>query len=172
MAEVHECSELEAPLDARLLTMLRFVKESLFDATREQLFAFHQRPDAFALLLPPWEETRVIRPPRSLEVGTRVIVQTKLGPIWITIEAEHVAYVENERFEDVMRRGPFVHWHHKHLFLARGAQCLLRDEIEYALPLGPLGRLFGAPIARAKLERLFAYRHEVTARVLAEQPAT
>jgi hypothetical protein len=45
---------------------------------------------------------------------------------------------------------------------------LLRDEITYALPLGALGQLFGAPIARAKLERLFAYRHEVTARALAQ----
>jgi hypothetical protein len=148
--------------------MLSFVKESVLDATREQVFAFHQRPDAFALLLPPWEETRVIQPPTSLEVGTRVVVQTKLGPIWFTIEAEHVAFVQNERFEDVMRRGPFSHWHHKHLFLERGTRCLLRDEITYALPLGALGQLVGAPIARAKLERLFAYRHEITARALAQ----
>ena len=59
--------------------MLSFVKESLLDATREQVFAFHQRPDAFALLLPPWEETRVIQPPSSLEVGTRVVVQAERG---------------------------------------------------------------------------------------------
>lgn len=148
--------------------MLTFVKESLLDASRERVFAFHQRPDAFALLLPPWEQTRIITPPKSLAVGTRVVVQTKLGPVWFTIEAEHVAYVENERFEDVMRKGPFVHWHHKHLFFERGERCLLRDEIEYALPLGLLGRWFGAPIARHKLERLFAFRHEVTARALAE----
>lgn len=147
--------------------MLTFVKESLLDATPAQVFAFHQRPDAFTLLLPPWEETRVIRPPTSLEVGTRVLMKTKLGPFWFTIEAEHVACVHNERFEDVMRRGPFAHWHHKHLFLARGAQCLLRDEVEYVLPLGPLGQLFGAPIARHKLERLFTFRHEVTRRALA-----
>lgn len=149
--------------------MQKFVKESLLDATREQVFAFHQRRDAFALLLPPWEETRVLVPPTSLDVGTRVVVQTKIGPLWFTIEAEHVAYVENERFEDVMRKGPFAHWHHKHLFLAHGQQCLLRDEIEYALPLGVLGNLFGAPIARRKLERLFAFRHEVTMREVAQR---
>lgn len=144
--------------------MHKFVKESLLDATREQVFAFHQRADAFTLLLPPWEQTRVLKPPTSLEVGTQVVLQTKVGPLWFTIEAEHVAYVENERFEDVMRRGPFARWHHKHLFFARGQQCLLRDEIAYELPLGTLGNVFGAPIARAKLERLFAFRHEVTAR--------
>ena len=41
---------------------------------------------------------------------------------------------------------------------------LLTDDIEYELPLGPVGRLFGGPIARAGLDRLFAFRHEVTRR--------
>jgi ligand-binding SRPBCC domain-containing protein len=144
--------------------MLHFVKESLIDASRERVFAFHQRPDAFALLQPPWENTRIIQPPTSLASGTRVVLETKVGLFWVTIEAEHVAYVENERFEDVMRRGPFAHWHHKHLFIAHGSQCILRDEIDYELPLGPLGRLFGARFAQHKLERMFAFRHEVTAR--------
>jgi ligand-binding SRPBCC domain-containing protein len=147
--------------------MQHFIKETLLDATCQQVFAFHRRPDAFALLQPPWEETRILRPPTSLDVGTRVVLQTKIGPFWTTIEAEHVAYVENERFEDVMHRGPFAHWHHKHLFIAQCQRCLLRDEIAYALPLGLLGRVFGAPVARHKLERLFAFRHEVTAREVA-----
>lgn len=152
--------------------MEHFVKESLLDAPCERVFAFHERPDAFALLQPPWEKTRIIRPPRSLKVGTVVVLKTKLGPLWITIEAEHVAYVQNERFDDVMRRGPFAHWHHKHLFSARGGQCLLRDEIEYALPLGALGELLGAAFVRRKLERLFTFRHALTARELARGEAT
>jgi ligand-binding SRPBCC domain-containing protein len=112
----------------------------------------------------PWENTRILKPPTGLEVGTRVLLQTKVGPFWTTIEAEHVAYVENQRFEDVMHKGPFAYWHHKHLFSARGQQCLLRDEIDYELPLGVLGRVFGGHFARRKLERMFAFRHEVTSR--------
>jgi ligand-binding SRPBCC domain-containing protein len=147
--------------------MSEFAKETWIDAPRELVFAFHQRPDAFALLLPPWEKSRVLRPPTSLEVGTLVVVETKLGPLWVRIEAEHVVYVPNERFEDVMRKGPFARWHHRHLFVAQGAGCLLRDEITYELPLGALGRTFGGAFARQKLERMFAYRHVVTAREVA-----
>jgi ligand-binding SRPBCC domain-containing protein len=40
--------------------------------------------------------------------------------------------------------------------------CMLEDAIEYELPLGALGQLLGAPIARRTLKRLFAYRHAVT----------
>jgi len=42
--------------------------------------------------------------------------------------------------------------------------CVLEDTIEYELPLGGLGRLFGRPFVQRKLKRLFAYRHAVTRR--------
>ena len=148
--------------------MSEFVKESLIEASRELVFAFHQRPDAFSLLLPPWEKTRILQPPASLDVGTRVVLATRIGPLWTRIEAEHVFYAPNERFDDVMRKGPFARWHHKHLFLPHPRGCLLRDEVTYELPLGALGRVFGGAYAKHKLERLFAFRHEVTAREVAK----
>jgi ligand-binding SRPBCC domain-containing protein len=60
-------------------------------------------------------------------------------------------------------RGPFARWEHTHIFEADGPDaCYLEDRIEYALPLGFLGRwLLGAFIER-KLQRLFEYRHRVT----------
>ena len=68
-------------------------------------------------------------------------------------------------FADRMVRGPFASWLHKHVVTPRGPEeSLLTDDIEYELPLGPVGRLFGGPIARAGLDRLFAFRHEVTRR--------
>ena len=40
--------------------------------------------------------------------------------------------------------------------------CLLEDAIDYALPLGLVGRLLGQPFMQRKLRRLFAYRYAVT----------
>jgi uncharacterized protein (TIGR01777 family) len=48
---------------------------------------------------------------------------------------------------------------------------MLVDDVRYALPLGPLGRLFGGRATRRKLERMFAYRHRVTAGDLARHHA-
>ena len=141
-----------------------FVKESVIPASVEAVFAFHERPDAFALLQPPWERAQILVPPQSLEVGTVVRLRTKLGPLWIDIVAEHVAYEKNRRFEDVMTQGPFAKWHHKHLFFAAADGCRLRDEIEYEPPLGVLGR-WAAPVAVIpRLRRMFDYRHQVTRR--------
>jgi ligand-binding SRPBCC domain-containing protein len=42
------------------------------------------------------------------------------------------------------------------------AACFLEDSILYALPFGALGRWVGGPLVRARLEKMFSYRHRVT----------
>ena len=110
---------------------MRFVHESVIPASVAEVFAFHERPDAFALLQPPWERVEILVPPRGLEVGTRVELRSRVGPFWIPIVAEHVGYEKNARFEDVMVKGPFARWHHRHLFFEHPDGCRLRDEIDY-----------------------------------------
>jgi hypothetical protein len=142
---------------------MRFVKESVIGASAEKVFAFHEAPDAFERLQPPWQTTRILQPPTSLEVGTRVVLKIKVGPLWQTLVVEHVEYEPGRMFADRMVEGPFAGWLHKHIVTHRGPdQCVLTDDIEYELPLGILGRVFGGPFARRNLERMFEYRHEVT----------
>ena len=144
---------------------MRFIKESLIEASAETVFAFHEAPDAFARLQPPWQKIEILRAPSSLAVGTRVVLRTKIGPLWQTIEAEHVAYEPGRMFADTMTKGPFARWLHKHTVTPRGPhQSTLTDDIDYELPLGRLGRVFGGAFARHQLERLFAFRHDVTRR--------
>jgi ligand-binding SRPBCC domain-containing protein len=142
---------------------MRFVKESVIDASAERVFAFHEAPDAFERLQPPWQTTKIIRPPSSLEVGTRVELKIKVGPFWQKLVAEHVAYEPGKMFADRMVEGPFSSWMHRHIVTPKGPnQSVLTDDIEYELPLGWLGRLFGGGFARRNLERMFDYRHQVT----------
>jgi hypothetical protein len=144
---------------------MRFLKQSRLGASAATLFAFHEQKDAFERLQPPWQKTVIVTPPSSLAVGTRVVLRTKVGPFWQTIEAEHIAYEPGRMFADRMLRGPFASWVHKHIVTPEGPrEATLTDEIEYELPLGALGRVFGGGFARRELERLFAYRHEVTRR--------
>ena len=59
---------------------MRFVKESTINASAQKVFEFHEAPDAFERLQPPWQTTRIVQPPTSLQVGTQVILQVKVGP--------------------------------------------------------------------------------------------
>jgi ligand-binding SRPBCC domain-containing protein len=155
---------------------MNFVRETLVRATPRQLYEFHALPDAFERLQPPWEQVQVVEPPSSLEAGTVVIARTRVGPLWVTIEAEHVACTppssENAEcgFEDVMHGGPFKRWHHRHRFLPHPEGAILRDEIEYEPPLGPLGRLADPWAIRPRLERMFAYRHRITREAVERVP--
>jgi len=150
---------------------VRFLSETVIAADAATVFAFHERPDAFELLLPPWQTSRIIQPPTSLRVGTRVILRTKIGPLWQTIEAEHVEYEAGRMFADRMTKGPFKSWLHRHIVTPLGDhESRLTDDITYELPLGVLGRVFGGGFARRELERLFEYRHRVTKEACERRP--
>lgn len=130
------------------------------------LFGFHERADALARLTPPWEPSEVLVPPRSLEVGTVVVLRTHLGPLPMRLEAEHVHYERGVEFRDRMRRGPFAHWLHRHRFFDEGDASVLVDDVTYALPFEPFSAPADALVVRPRLARLFAYRHAETARAL------
>ncbi|HEX5707868.1 MAG TPA: SRPBCC family protein [Pyrinomonadaceae bacterium] len=141
-----------------------FQKESLIRAAPERVFAFHELPDALARLTPPWESARVLEAAPSLRVGARAVVETRVLGIFKSLwVAEHTAYDPPRMFEDVQRRGPFRAWRHTHLFRPTDdGATILRDEVEYEPPLGPVGRALAPLLVERRLERLFAYRHEVT----------
>ena len=56
----------------------RFVRTLELPVPVAILWAFHERPDAFARLQPPWENAEVIELPRSLEVGAPYLVMDLL----------------------------------------------------------------------------------------------
>ncbi len=144
--------------------MARFTRTLEVAAPATKLWAFHERPDAFALLTPPWENVEIVQPPTSLQVGTRVIIRQHLGPLSVTLTAEHVEYEPGRMFADRMSGGPVKSWLHRHIVEPTKTGSRLTDDIEYELRGGALGQAVAGRYAERRLERMFAYRHEVTRR--------
>ncbi len=141
----------------------RFVRRTRIAAPAEDVFRWHSRPGAFERLTPPWESVRVMEHTGGIENGARVVLRMGAGPFGVHWVAEHRDYIEGRQFRDVQVEGPFARWEHTHLVEPDGAAaCFLEDRIDYALPLGPLGAAAGGAIARARLARMFAYRHRIT----------
>lgn len=142
---------------------MKFTKESVINATPERVFSFHELPDAFARLVPPWEDAKVIQMADISVIGSRAIIETKIfGLITSRWVAEHTVYDPPHLFEDVQISGPFKRWRHRHKVEAHADGTLLIDEIEYEPPFSILGAL-AAPFAIVpNLEKMFDYRHEVT----------
>src|SRR5882762_4942129 len=136
-----------------------FSRTTELDQSFRTVFAWHERPGAFARLLPPWERSEAIIDHGTLASGTRVKFRTRIGPFWSTWEAEHRDYVEDRQFRDVQISGPFAEFDHLHRVDGRGSgACALTDEVHYRLPLGFLGRWVAGRYVRTRLERMFTYR--------------
>jgi len=139
-----------------------FVHRGVFRCTPEALFAFHERPDALALLSPKGGLVRVVKLPASLHVGEEAVLRMGLGPLRVTWTARHTAYEPPHRFVDEQVSGPFRKWVHEHRVAPHPDGAELVDSIDIELPAGALGRSLGWPVVRRMLEGAFAERHRVT----------
>ena len=139
------------------------------DHSRPDVWAWHLRPGALARLTPPFESSEILASGGVVD-GARVEVRAGVLP-WVDSvwTMEHYDVVAPERFRDRMLRGPFDRWEHFHGFEALSStKTRATDEISWQLPLGTVGALADGMV-RARLERMFAYRHATLTADLAEQ---
>jgi uncharacterized protein (TIGR01777 family) len=126
-------------------------------------YEWHTRPGAFERLVPPWEPVRLEGAPAAIVPGARQTVRFRLGPLSPRWTSEITEVEDGRLFRDVQRSGPFAEWEHTHELEPDGEHgSRLADRVRYRLPLGPLGALFGGPMVRGRLGRMFDYRHAVT----------
>lgn len=130
-----------------------FRMESLVDATADEVFAWHREPAALERLTPPWARVRIEQVEgEPLAIGTVVTLRLPLGIRWV---ARHTALEPGRMFRDEQVAGPFRRWVHTHRFEpVEGGRCRLVDEVDFAV--------ICARLARRRIARLFAYRHEAT----------
>ncbi len=154
----------------------------------ELVFKFFANPENLPHLMPPWQKARideasfVAPPPLPTSVtseilagaGTRMTLTFRalpLLPIRIAWDAKITEFTWNDHFCDSQLRGPFAYWHHCHRLKPETRDgmpgTLVRDEIEYEMHLGLLGELAQRLFAEWQLHKMFDYRHERTAELLA-----
>ena len=142
---------------------MEFVKESFINSSPERVFAFHQLPDALWRLIPPWEKVKVVQKADISKIGSRTILETRiLGPFKVRWIAEHTAYDPPRSFEDVQISGPFRAWRHRHIVKPHADGAILRDEVEYKMPIPIFGPLAAPMAVVPRIQKMFDYRHQVT----------
>ena len=103
--------------------------------------------------------------PVAMEKGTRLDYRLRLWGVRFRWQTLISSWEPPHRFVDEQLAGPYAQWVHTHRFEADGDGTLVEDDVDYALPLAPLGEL-ALPIVRRQLERIFSYRRETIARLL------
>ncbi len=155
----------------------------------ETVFAFFANPENLPRLMPRWQKARIEEasfappPPRpetgfptkgiAAGAGTRMTISFRpfpLAPLRVPWEAEITEFAWNDHFCDIQHRGPFAYWRHCHRLQAEAREgadgTLLRDEVEYEMRLGVLGKAAQRMFADWQFRKMFAYRQERTAELL------
>jgi ligand-binding SRPBCC domain-containing protein len=145
-------------------------QEQLVPRPLPEVFAFFSDPANLERLTPPFLAFRIVTPaPIAMQAGALIDYELSLHGLplrWRTL----IERFEPERsFVDVQLRGPYRLWRHTHEFRATPAGTQMRDRVEYALPLGPLGRIAHGLWVGRDLARIFAFRREVMAQLFSAQ---
>jgi len=150
----------------------------------ELVFAFFANPGNLPHLMPKWQQARVessrlIAPPprpvaddpalryqsQAAGVGSEMVISFRPVarlPFRVSWIARITEFVWNDHFCDTQLKGPFASWNHCHHIASETREgvngTLIVDELEYALPMGPLGTLAHGLFVRRQMESTFAYR--------------
>lgn len=157
----------------------------------EGVFAFFANPVNLPPLMPAWQDARIEEAALKSAVaaqpspsgvqyrstaagtGTTMILSFRAIPklpIRLNWYARITEFEWNDHFCDEQDRGPFAYWRHCHRVssaLRDGVGgTLIRDELEYAFPGGPLGDVANALGGRAQIRSIFKYRQEQTYKLM------
>jgi ligand-binding SRPBCC domain-containing protein len=145
----------------------RLEREQVVKQPLADVFAFFAQAENLERITPPWLSFRLMTPgPIEMGSGTLIDYRLRLHGLPLRWTSRIELWEEQRRFVDQQVQGPYRLWRHLHEFVPVGRSTLVRDRVEYALPLGRLGGLLGLPLVRRDLTRIFDFRRAAVARLL------
>lgn len=94
----------------------------------------------------------------ALRLGDTVTWEATHFLVRQRLTSKIVAYDRPRLFVDEMQRGAFARWRHEHRFVERPGGTLAVDDVDFAAPLGVLGKLADAVLLESYMTR-FLVRH-------------
>jgi hypothetical protein len=141
--------------------------EQWVPAGLDRTFAFFADAANLQAITPPFLDFRIVTPlPVAMREGARIEYRLRLHGVpvrWLTRIEE---WAPGRSFVDTQLSGPYALWVHRHTFEPARGGTLVRDRVDYALPLEPWSRPAHAWFVRPALGRIFTYRHGAIARAL------
>ncbi len=127
--------------------------------SRSEVFAFFADAANLERITPASLHFEIRSPqPIAMRAGATIHYRLSLFGLtfrWCTL----IESFEPEwRFVDVQAAGPYRSWRHTHTFEDVPGGTLVRDQVEYEVPFGPLGELARRLFVARQLRRIFDFR--------------
>jgi ligand-binding SRPBCC domain-containing protein len=148
-------------------------RTQLVPRPRPEVFAFFADAHNLERITPSTLGFQVLTPaPIAMRPGTLIDYRLSLFGVPFSWRTLIEAFDPGAGFVDVQLVGPYRRWHHTHTFEDAPGGTLVRDRVEYELPLGPLGELARWLLVRRQLEGIFDHRRAAIARHFAGSTAS
>jgi ligand-binding SRPBCC domain-containing protein len=132
--------------------------EMLVPVSVREAFEIFKDPRNLSRITPPWLNFRITSEKVEMRQGAEIAYRIRWAGIPLAWKTRISEYEPPFFFVDVQQSGPYRHWVHRHTFRPTEGGTLVKDRVEYALPLGWLGRLAHRMVVRRQLNGIFAYR--------------
>lgn len=144
-------------------------REQWVSASLQDVFAFFSDAANLERLTPPWLRFQILTPqPIEMFPGTRIDYRLHWHGIPLRWRTEITAWQPPHYFQDVQLKGPYSLWHHTHRFEAVDGGTLIRDQVQYALPFGIIGRIVHAFSVQRNVQQIFRYREQKVREIFCE----
>jgi ligand-binding SRPBCC domain-containing protein len=145
--------------------MKKLIQTSLIKCGLEDLFNFHLDSNNITKITPKNIKVELLIDDTQTYEGKIVKLKTTKFFIPTFWEVKIEKLQSPNLLVDVAVKSPFKYWKHQHIFTKKGNMCELRDEIEFKLPFGIIGKIF-EPFIEFDIKNMFEYRHKKTKELL------
>lgn len=128
----------------------------------DQIFPYFSAEKNLEELTPSFLKFRVLgKNTPSIERGTLIDYRLSIHGVPARWQTEITDWQPNRVFVDEQRSGPYRRWVHTHEFNALGGGTLMRDRVQYKLPLGLVGDVVGHWQVARDVQQIFDYRRRI-----------
>lgn len=143
-------------------------RDQSVDLPQAQVFDFFAAAENLARITPAGLGFEFLEPPpEHLEVGAEVRYRIHLNGVPVSWTSRIAEWDPPHGFADIQVKGPYHRWTHTHMFDADGeSRTIIRDRVEYEVPLGPLGEVARLLFVDRQLKAIFDFRARAVSQAL------
>lgn len=142
----------------------RIQKTQQLPCDLDTAWKFFSSPKNLSKITPKEMQFIVLTDLKDEPIYEGMLIDYKITPLlgipmkWKT----KITHVDGQKsFTDFQLKGPYKLWNHLHEFIPNKDGVLMKDTVDYALPLGFLGKIAHALIVKKKVNHIFEYRNQI-----------
>lgn len=142
----------------------RLFREQQLNCSIETAWDFFSSASNLVVITPKDMNFIVLTAMENDEIYEGMLIDYYVSPLFgikMKWQTEIIKVDFQKSFIDFQKKGPYKLWHHHHEFIPNEKGVLMKDTIDYELPMGFLGDIAHSLFVKKKLEHIFDYRYSV-----------